>query len=401
MVSSEVVKDLALKSETKIVLVVIDGVGGLPDPETGRTELEAAETPHLDELAHKGICGLIDPIGRGITPGSGPAHLSLFGYDPLRYKIGRGALAAMGIGFELGHQDLAARINFATIDRDGIVTDRRARRIPTERNQELCEKLRQIEIPGVEIFVEPVKEHRAVVVFRGADLSEELTDSDPQKIGLPAREVQALSPSASKAAGIVNEFITLAKDILANEKPANMILLRGFAKHPHIPTMRDIYGLRCGAIATYPMYKGISRIVGMDVLPTGPNISDQFGTLERNFNSYDFFYLHIKATDSAGEDGDFDRKAEIIREIDSQIPRLTNLNPDVIVVTGDHSTPSLLKSHSWHPVPIIIYSKWCRPDSVSAFSESECGRGSLGRFPATEVMVLALAHALRLGKYGA
>ena len=401
MISAEIVRGLTVRNDARIVLLVLDGLGGLPDAKTGKTELEAAHTPYMDELARRGICGMADPIGRGITPGSGPAHLSLFGYDPLKYQIGRGALAALGVGFELGPNDVAARINFATIDRKGIVTDRRAGRIPTERNQQLCAKLRKIEIPGVELFIEPVKEHRAVVVFRAAGLSDQLTDSDPQKVGLSPLDVVPISAEAAKSAEIANNFISQARELLKDERPANMVLLRGFAKYPDVPSMSEVYGLNSAAIAAYPMYKGIARLVGMDLLSSGDRIADEFNTLADNFAKYDFFYLHIKKTDSTGEDGNFAGKVKVIEEVDSCIPRLTGLNPDVVVITGDHSTPSLLKAHSWHPVPVLLFSKWCRPDRVEEFSESQCLSGGLGRFPATEIMVLALANALKLKKFGA
>ncbi len=401
MISAETVRGLTIKNDARIVLLVLDGVGGLPDARTGKSELEAAHTPYMDELACRGICGMADPIGRGITPGSGPAHLSLFGYDPLEYQIGRGALAALGVGFELGPNDVAARINFATVDGKGIVSDRRAGRIPTERNQQLCTKLREIKIPGVEVFVEPVKEHRAVVVFRAEGLSDQLTDSDPQKVGLSPLNVKPISAEAAKSDEIANNFISQARELLKDERPANIVLLRGFAKYPDVPSMSEVYGLNSAAIATYPMYKGIARLVGMDLLCGGDRIADEFNTLADNFAKYDFFYLHIKKTDSTGEDGNFAGKVKIIEEVDSCIPRLTGLAPDVVVITGDHSTPSLLKAHSWHPVPVLLFSKWCRPDQVEEFSESQCLSGGLGRFPATEIMILALANALKLKKFGA
>ena len=397
--NSDLVKKVAISTESKVVLLVIDGLGGLPHE--GKTELERAVTPHLDELASGGICGMTDPIGRGITPGSGPAHLALFGYDPLEFEIGRGALAAAGVGFELGPDDLAARINFATVDDEGKITDRRAGRISTEKNRELCRLLEKIEIKGIKLFVKTVKEHRAVVIFKGARLSDKLNDSDPQVTGVPPQPVRALSPEAEKAAEIVNCFFQQAKEILSEHHPANMILLRGFAGLPQLLSLRELYRLRPAAIAAYPMYQGIAKLVGMDILSTGEKIEEEFQTLKDNFHKYDFFYLHIKGSDSAGEDGDFKRKVRVIEEVDRNIPILTALRPEAIAVTGDHSTPSVLKSHSWHTVPFLLHSAWCRPDKVDRFSEGACSQGNLGRFPALKVIPLLLAHGLKLTKYGA
>ncbi len=396
----DLMKKIAIPTESKVVLLVIDGLGGLP--KDGKTELEKAKTPHLDELAARGISGMTDPVGRGITPGSGPAHLSLFGYDPLRFEIGRGALAASGIGFELEPDDLAARINFATIDEEGKVTDRRAGRISSEKNKELCRLLEEkTEIEGIELFVKTVKEHRAVVIFRGTGLSDELNDSDPQVTGVPPLEIEALSPIAEKAAEIVRDFLHRAKEVLRGHHPADMVLLRGFAKPPRLLSLTEIYHLRPAAIAAYPMYRGIARLVGMDILSTGGKIEEEFRTLKDNFLKYDFFYLHIKGSDSAGEDGDFQRKVKVIEEVDRNIPLLTDLRPAAIAVTGDHSTPSVLKSHSWHAVPFLLYSAWCRPDKVDEFSEEACSQGGLGRFPALKVMPLLLAHGRKFTKYGA
>ena len=383
------------------MLLVIDGLGGLPNPATGRTELETASTPNLDKLAAKGICGLIDPVSPGITPGSAPGHLALFGYDPLRFNIGRGVLEAIGIDFDLEPEDIAARGNFCTVDEAGLITDRRAGRISTEKCTELCYLLDGLVIENVKIFVCPVREHRFIAVFRGDGLASDISDSDPQQLGVVPSVITPLRPEADRMAGIANQFIAQTKTILAEHYPTNMVLLRGFSKQPHFPTMSEIYKLKPAAIASYPMYKGLAKLVGMEVLKTGTAIEDEFTTLKQNYASYDFFFLHIKGTDSAGEDGDFDRKVRIIEEADNALSELTSLEPDVIVVTGDHSTPALLKGHSWHPVPILLYSKWCRPDKVSEFSESACLSGGLGRFPGSQIMPLAMANALKLNKFGA
>jgi len=401
IINLELIKEISRPSPTKIVLLVIDGLGGLPSPKTGKTELETAKTPNLNRLADEGICGLADPVGPGITPGSTPGHLALFGYDPLKFNIGRGVVEAMGIDFDLKPRDIAARGNFCTVDKNGLVTDRRAGRISTEECAELCQLLDGLAIDGTKLFVRPVREHRFVVVFRGEGLAPEVSDSDPQQAGVAPSAVTALNPQADMMANIANQFVTQAKKILAEHHPANMVLLRGFSQRPHLPTMGETYKLKPAAIAVYPMYRGLAKLVGMQVLETGAAVSEEFATLKQNYTDYDFFFLHIKGTDSAGEDGDFDRKVRIIEEVDKALPGLTSLEPDVIVVTADHSTPALLKGHSWHPVPILLYSRWCRPDRVSEFSESACILGGLGRFPATQIMPLAMAHALKLNKFGA
>jgi len=397
----ELMKEISKPSPTKIVLLVIDGLGGLQDPETGKTELETARTPNLDRLAAEGICGLVDPVGPGITPGSAPGHLALFGYDPVNCNIGRGMLEAVGIDLNLRSGDVAARGNFCAVDEKGLITDRRAGRISTEKCTELCQLLDGQRIEGVEILVSPVREHRFVAVFRGKNLVADATDSDPQQTGVPPKPVTSLNPEAAQLSNIANQFITQAKAILVEQHPANMVMLRGFSAHPHLPAMSEIYQLKPAAIAVYPMYRGLAKLAGMEALKTGATLESEFMTLEQNYASYDFFFVHIKGTDSAGEDGDFARKVRVFEEIDNALPKLTDMKPDVIVVTGDHSTPSVLKGHSWHPVPILLHSRWCRPDNTKEFSESACLSGGLGRFPAVQIMPLAMANALKLAKFGA
>lgn len=401
MIGLEHMKEISISSPAKIILLVMDGLGGLPHPETGKTELETARTPNLDSLAQMGTCGLIEPVSPGITPGSGPGHLALFGYDPVKFLIGRGILEALGIDFELRKGDIAARGNFCTVDEQGKIIDRRAGRISTEKNVELCRLLAGRKIGGVQILVSPVKEHRFVLVLRGENLSDELTDSDPQKVGAAPLAVEPLSSQAVKSATIVNRFVAQVREVLSASKPANMVLLRGFSRHPHLPSISEIYKLKPVAIATYPMYRGLAKLVGMEVLETGSSIADEFAVLSGHYGDYDFFFLHIKQTDSAGEDGDFERKVRTIEEVDAALPQLLRLQPEVIVVSGDHSTPAVLKGHSWHPVPLLLYSRWCRPDGIAKFSERECARGFLGKFPAQEVMPLAMAHALKFTKFGA
>lgn len=401
MIAHEIIKQLSEVTASKIVMLIIDGLGGLPDRITGKTELETASTPFMDSLAQKGICGMSDPVGPGITPGSGPGHLALFGYNPFEYSIGRGILAALGIGFHIQENDLAARGNFCTIDTQGIITDRRAGRLSTEKNAELCALLNGMKIDNVEVFVRPVKEHRFLLVLRGDGLSDAIDDTDPQKTGMLPLFSKAKTDNSKKAAGLVNQFSDLAKKALSDYMPANMVLLRGFSMLPDIDTMNEIYKLNPAAIARYPMYKGVARLLGMKVYEVEGEIEEEIDVLSEHFNDHDFFFIHVKGTDSAGEDGDFARKVKVLERVDSSISRLEGLNPDVIVITGDHSTPAVLKGHSWHPVPCLIKSEYCRPDSVKEFSEKACIAGSLGRFSALDIMPLAMANALKLSKYGA
>jgi 2,3-bisphosphoglycerate-independent phosphoglycerate mutase len=395
-------QNLIVPAKTKIAMIIMDGLGGLPLEPGGKTELETAHTPNLDALAAQSALGLTVPVGPGITPGSGPGHLGIFGYDPLQYEIGRGALEALGVDFDLGPNDVAARGNFCTVDRAGLLTDRRAGRIPTGVNRELASLLRTIKIGGAEFFVEPVKEHRFVFVVRGPGLGDALTETDPQKTGVPALPVRALEPDSEKTARLMNQFIAQARELLADRHPANMILLRGFAGCPTLPTYPELFGLRAAAIALHGMYRGVAKLVGMQALNVeGEGIADEFTTLERNWNDFDFFYLHVKKTDTAGENGDFAGKVRVIEEVDALMPRLTALKPDVIIVSGDHSSPALLKAHSWHPVPTLLYARYVRADGIAEFGERACARGSLGLLPAKDVMPIALANAQRIAKFGA
>jgi 2,3-bisphosphoglycerate-independent phosphoglycerate mutase len=383
-------------------MLIMDGLGGLPRQPGGKTELETAETSNLNALATKSTLGLTIPVAPGITPGSGPGHLALFGYDPIHYEIGRGAMEALGVDFELGVEDLAARGNFCSVDGQGMITDRRAGRIPTSTCQELASALESIQIDGVQVFVRPVKEHRFAFIMRGPELGASLTDTDPQMTGVHPLPVQALDNSAGKTASLVNQFISQTGMLLAHKQPANMILLRGFARLPKMPSFKEMYGLNAAAIALHGMYRGVARMVGMQVLPVdGANLDDEFTCLEKYWSDYDFFYLHIKKTDTYGEMGDFDRKVSAIEEVDALIPRLFSLQPDVVIISGDHSSPAILKSHSWHPVPTMIYSHYVRADGIAEFGERACKSGGLGMIPAKDIMSLALANALRMAKYGA
>jgi 2,3-bisphosphoglycerate-independent phosphoglycerate mutase len=397
----DVVAPLVVENSTKIVLLSLDGLGGLPHPDTGKSEMETARLPHLDALAARAACGLIRHVAPGITPGSGPGHLGLFGYDPLFYQVGRGVLEALGIEFDLRAGDVAARGNFCTVDDRGLITDRRAGRISTDLSVRLTDRLREITVPGVQLFVEPVKDYRFVLALRGSNLSGRLSETDPQALGKPPLPVRALESEARPAADAVNAFVAQARRILADERPANMVLLRGFDQLPELPRFPEVFRLRAAAVAAYPMYRGLARVVGMETLKTGGGFADEVVTLRQHWDSYDFFFLHYKDTDKAGEDGDFGAKVEALERLDAFIPEILALGPDVMVVTGDHASPSILAAHGWQPVPVLIASRYCGADPVTSFSERACAAGTLGTIPAQYLMPLVLANALRLTKFGA
>jgi len=401
MDTHDLVRSLHTKNNTKIVMLVADGLGGLPVEPGGPTALEAAKTPNLDDLARKGILGSLIPVRPGITPCSGPGHLGLFGYDPVKYLIGRGVLEATGIGFSVGPADVALRCNFCTLDEAGNVIDRRAGGIPTDQSAPLAMSLRAVKIPGVEVFVEPVKEHRFVVVFRAKGLGGNVDDTDPQQEGVPALAPVAHDEPSRKTADVAAEFIKQATKLLASQPKANGLLMRGFSKRLALPTYEEVYGLRAAAIAVYPMYKGLAELVGMKVVGSPSTLEEEIDVLAKSWGDYDFFFVHFKYTDSRGEDGDFQGKVKMIEQFDSIVPRVTALKPDVLVVTGDHSTPSALGSHSWHPVPTLLVGPHCRPDGCTTFGERSALAGGLGHFEAVHLMPLVLANAGRLGKYGA
>jgi len=397
----EFLSDLLVPSKAKILLVVVDGLGGLE--RDGKTELETAKTPNLDALAAKSSLGLTTPVDAGVTPGSGPAHLALFGYDPLEYEIGRGVLEALGIDYPLKRGDVAARGNFATA-KDGMITDRRAGRITTEENERLCKRLSAeiSEIEDVAIHIRPSKGHRFVLILDGEGLSHELTESDPQKEGQPPIVIQPLARDAGKTARIVNRFVLQAQEILESEERANILLLRGFASLPDLVPFPEQFGVKAGAIATYPMYSGLARLVGMKVLETGSTWEEELDTLIQQRENFDYFFLHFKEIDAAGEDGDFTKKVQLIEEFDRLLPQILDLEFEVVAITGDHSTPAVLGSHSWHPNPFMLYApQTARTEGKPGFSERRCARGVLGHFNSLDVMPLLLAHARRLKKFGA
>jgi 2,3-bisphosphoglycerate-independent phosphoglycerate mutase len=394
---------LLRSSQSKIVLLVMDGLGGLPIEPGGPTELEAANTPNLDRLAAEGILGQTIPIRPGITPGSGPAHLALFGYDPIKYEIGRGVLEAVGVGLQVRRGDVAARGNFATLDEAGNIVDRRAGRIPSEESAPLVERLKQISLPGVETEVRQVKEYRFAVVMRGENLNGDIDDTDPQQTSVPPLPAVARTPAAEPTAELFNQWIAKACEVLADNPKANGLTLRGFATDPNLPSFQDSYGLNPACVSVYPMYRGVSQLVGMEVVQfSGETPEDEFAALARAWGEHDFFFVHVKKTDSKGEDGDFAGKAHVIEGVDAALPLLLELNPDVLIVTGDHSTPARLRTHSWHPVPFLLWAPaTIRPDDQNSFGERACARGGLGNFSALDTIPLALAHAGRLEKFGA
>ncbi len=405
MTDLDLMKNLTQGGETKIVLLVMDGLGGLPRETGGPTELEAASTPNLDRLAREGAVGLMNPVGIGISPGSGPGHLGLFGYDPLKSLIGRGVLEAVGIGLELSENDVAARGNFCTVDQNGVITDRRAGRISTEECARMVSLIEDITLPGVEVIVKPVRDYRFALILRSPGLSQNLNETDPQKTGLkPLRvQVQDGSAEAKRTADLVNQWVEKVRERIKDQKPANMVTLRGWSREPGLPTFESVFKLKAAALAVYPMYKGLASLVGMTLIEQLANIDDQVDALKREWDSFDFFFVHYKYTDSRGEDGDFDAKVAEIEKVDQVIPRILELKPDVLVVTGDHSTPAVLKSHSWHPVPVLLWAPGLtrRNPDVTEFGESHCLRGALGQFKGVDLMKLITAHALRQAKYGA
>jgi 2,3-bisphosphoglycerate-independent phosphoglycerate mutase len=401
VIPTSALKTLHLADEGKLVLLVLDGLGGLPHPDTGLTELESARTPNLDLLAREGIVGLSEPVGPGITPGSGPGHLALFGYDPIAGNIGRGALSALGIGLDLAPEDIGVRLNFCTIDSDGNVTDRRAGRIPTDLNRELVADLSSIEIDGVEIELATESQHRAVLVLRGAGLHPAVRETDPQQTGVPPLAPDALAPEAAATEAILQRFLAGVREVIGDRSPANFVLMRGYAGLPALESLEEIYGVKSACVAAYPMYKGLATIAGMDILDTGDTFPGEVAALQRHWDDYDFFFFHFKDTDSLGEDGNFDGKVAAIEEVDAAIPEIVGLGPAALAVTGDHSTPARLHQHSWHPVPFLLHAGHAVPDAATAFGERACGTGSLGIFPARNTMSLLVGYAGRLKKFGA
>ena len=396
-------RSLARPADTRILYYVVDGIGGLPREAGGKTELEAAATPTFDRLANEGSTGLLTPVAPGVAPGSGPGHLSLFGFDPLETTMGRGVLAALGIGFDLQPGDVAARINFCSLDGDGNVTDRRAGRIGSDIGAPLAERLDGIELDsGIECIVRHVKEYRACVVLRGGELDGRVADTDPQETGVAPWAPRALDTAAAATAALASEFIAKATDLLSAQEKANGVLLRGFDAYAPLPSFADLYGVKPAAVAAYPMYRGVARAVGMTVFASQDTIESRVDLTRTAMQDHDFAFVHFKTTDSRGEDGDFDGKVEHIELADQTLERLLEIGFDVVMVTGDHSTPATYRAHSWHPIPVLVHGPDCRVNaSQDGFGETACLTGALGPLLSMDVLPVVLAHAGRLAKYGA
>ena len=404
MANFDLTRRLTTDEGGKILLLVMDGLGGLPLTPDGKTELEAAHTPNMDAIAKTGSLGMTIPVARGVAPGSGPAHLGLFGYDPLVYDIGRGVLEALGIGLRVGDGDVAVRGNFCTLDANGLITDRRAGRISTEEGEKRIALLQNIPVDGATVEVRAGEGYRFAIVIRGAGLNDDVLDTDPQATGVAPHPARAKSPAGERTAAILNQWIAGATERLKGHEPANGITLRGVASDPALPKYSDVYKLKAACVAVYPMYKGVSQLVGMDIIHTDmhDSVQDEFDKVAQIWNDYDFVFCHVKYTDSRGEDGNFDGKVAVIEEVDRALPTLLGLKPDVLIITGDHSTPAKLRSHSWHPVPLLLHApETAMPDRAVAFGERECMSGALGQFPAADLMPIALGHAKRFVKYGA
>jgi len=401
----QIIQQTIKTNNSKIVLIVLDGLGDIRHPEfSGKTPLECAKTPNLDKLTAQSATGRMYPVLPGITPGSGPGHLALFGYDPMQVTIGRGVLEAVGIGFELKPGDVAARCNFASMDQNNLIVDRRAGRIPTEECEKLCEELRSIkEIDGVEIIILPGKGHRFVTVFRSKEkeIGDQINDTDPLEEGKPLLPAKGKNPPSEFLASVINQFVQKGLNILRDKYPANSFLIRGISSKPDIPSVKQKYQLEAAAIATYPMYRGIASLLGMTLLPAPDSIEGLFETYLEFKQKYDFFFIHIKGTDQAGEDGDFESKVRCIEKVDQALPILLESKPDVLAITADHSSPCAMRSHSWHPVPLLLHSTFCGVDDVQHFDEYSCIHGSLGLFESKYLMGILLANAKRLDKFGA
>ena len=404
----------------KVVLVIIDGLGDRPISELkDQTPLEAANTPNLDYFATNGITGIMNAIDVGIRPGSDTSHLAIFGYDPETHYTGRGIFEAAGIGMELKKGDIALRGNFATVTEDLIIVDRRAGRI--ENVSKLADALNGMKIDGVRFFVKAGVMHRAGVVLRGSNLSHMVSDNDPHEVGVKVKQVKALdnTEEAKFTASVINKFLEEAHKILkeheVNKKrrkerllEANYILLRGASKLTHFEPFEKKYKLKACCIAGAGLYKGIAKVLGMDVLQvkgaTGTantDINAKFIAAKKALAKYDFVFVHIKYADNYAEDGNVFGKLKFIEKIDDALIHLIGIKDTLIVITADHSTPCKLKAHSGDPVPIVMFGEGVRTDKVKEFNERSCMQGGLGRIKGKDLMneILNLIGKAKL--YGA
>ena len=401
MIDFPEIQDLVKPNNSKIIMLVVDGLGGLYHPDYGKTELEYANIPEIDNLAKQSDCGLTLPVLPGITPGSGPGHLSLFGYDPIKYTIGRGILEAIGISLNLNSSDVAARGNLCTIDHQtGLIIDRRAGRINSEKAKSIINQLDGLKYKNIKIEVHHVREHRFVLLLKGDGLENNITGTDPEIEGKATLKSIANDSRSALTAECINYFNEQIKTILADRDTANMALLRGFSKIPDYPNISDKYKMKCAAIAAYPMYKGLAKLIGMSILESGTSFESEIETLKTNYDKFDFFFLHYKPADAAGEDGDFKQKVKSLEYLNGVLNQVLSLKPDTFILAGDHSTPSVMASHSWHPVPFLINSKLTYGSRIQEFTENQCRNGSIGNINATQLMLLALAHSDRLNKFG-
>ena len=396
---------LAHRNDSRLVLLVLDGVGDLRTGSQPKTALEAASLPNFDTLAQHSALGRVIPVATGVTPGSGPGHLSLFGYDPTTpaADIGRGVLEALGLGLEVAPGQVAVRCNFATADAVGNLTDRRAGRIPSSECQRLCDKIQQRlgDYTDLSVQIHAGEEHRFVLILTGDGLTHEIADTDPQETGVPPLQPQPLTEAATQSAARIAKLIEAVSRIVADEPQANRVLLRGFSVLPDLPSLTELHQIRCGAFAGYPLYRGVAAACGMEVVPCGKEFTDVLTSVEEAWDRYDYFFLHVKQTDKAGEDGDLAKKIQVLEQVDAQIPRLLELEPTVLAVTGDHSTPAPMFAHSWHPVPLLLHGPNCFVDSSQEYTETAATTGHVGTIPSRELMGLMLANAGRLAKFGA
>ncbi len=405
----------------RILLIIFDGLGDRPVKELGsKTPLEAAPKANLDWFANNGMNGLLDPIGPGIRPGSDTSHLALFGYDPLEVYTGRGPFEAAGVGIELQRGDVAFRCNFASVDENRVLTDRRAGRIK-DGTDKLAESLDGMKLGRVKVLFRAGTEHRAVLVLRGKGLSPKVTDTDPHEEGQKIPESKPLEPKAKATAKALNAFTRRAYDILSEhpvnkarvakgEAPANMVVARGAGIAPDLPPISEKLGVKAAGIAGVALIKGMFRAVGMDVLEvkgaTGGLDTDMVAKAEaalKALETYDLVVVNVKAADLCGHDGRSADKIKVIERIDQMMGHFkANLPPDVIFAfTADHSTPVAVMDHSGDPVPVTIYGDGIRVDEVPHFDERSAAHGSLGRIRGRDLMPILLNQANRTEKFGA